>query len=53
MNKHLITLLFLLAAVVFYIAGMSRAGAGLLVMGVLSEGIFWVRLFRHSRKDQN
>ena len=48
-NKHRLTLLFILAAIALYLAGLALPATGLLVLGAISEGIFWVRLFRGTR----
>ena len=41
-----ITFSFLLVAFAFYFIGMALPAAIFLVLGVLSEMVFWVRLFR-------
>jgi hypothetical protein len=46
MKKHLITFLFLLAAFAFYFAGLALPAAFFMLLGLLSEMIFWVRLLR-------
>jgi hypothetical protein len=46
MNSQMHTLLFLLLAIVFYIAGLTLAATAFLVLGMLAEAVFWVRLFR-------
>ena len=46
MNKRLITLLFFLLAVVLYLVGMAMTATIFLILGMLAEAIFWVRLFR-------
>ena len=46
MNKRLITLSFFLLAVVLYFIGMAMPAAIFLLLGMLAEMVFWVRLFR-------
>jgi len=46
MNKRLITALFLLLAFALYFIGMVLPAAIFLLLGLLSEAVFWVRLFR-------
>ncbi len=46
MNKHRLTWLFLLLAVVCYAMGMATAGMVLLALGAAAEVMFWVNLFR-------
>ena len=46
MKRGLITALFLIAAVAFYIFGEILAATGLLFVGVALELVFWVRLFK-------
>ncbi|WP_323846326.1 hypothetical protein [Microbulbifer magnicolonia] len=48
MKKHLITILCLLAALACYIFGVPAGGALFVVLGIVLEGIFWVRLLRRS-----
>ncbi len=45
MKRHIVTVLFLVAAIVFYAAGAVGPGTGLLVLGLLAEGTFWYRIF--------
>ena len=44
MKYHLITAVLLLIAVVFYVAGLSGAGAVAFLAGVAFEAWFWARL---------
>jgi len=46
MNKRLITVLFLVLAFTLYFIGMALPAAIFLLLGLLSEMVFWVRLFR-------
>jgi hypothetical protein len=48
--RHVITILFLVAAIALYTVGLALPATGLLILGVLAEGTFWVRLFRGSRR---
>jgi hypothetical protein len=49
MNQHLITLIFILAALAFYAMGLALPATGFLVLGAILEAVFWVRLFRGRR----
>jgi len=49
MNKRLITLLFFIVAVVLYFTGMVLAAGSFLILGMLAEMVFWVRLFRSGK----
>ena len=49
MKRHLVTLLFLLAAIAFYVAGAAGPATLLLLLGVLVEGTFWYRFFGRKR----
>lgn len=49
--KHLITAGFLLAAIGLYMVGMALAATTIVVIGMLLEGVFWLRLFR-ARKEK-
>jgi hypothetical protein len=44
MKRHLVTLVLLLVAVVFYLAGLSGAGVVAILAGVGFEAWFWVRV---------
>ena len=46
MLRHLLTFLFLLLAIALYLAGMAMPATLLLLLGLLAEGIFWLRLLR-------
>lgn len=46
MDKRLITVLFLLLAFALYFVGMALPAAIFLLLGLLSEAVFWVRLLR-------
>lgn len=46
--RHLITIGCLLAAIVFYSQG-SRAAPLFLVLGMVFEGAFWMRIVRRKR----
>lgn len=46
MKYHLLTFLFLVFAVGSYAIGAAAGVALFIVLGVISEGVFWVRLFR-------
>jgi hypothetical protein len=45
-NRHLVTLLLLAGAVVCYAAGLALPATGLIVLGVVAELAFWIRLLR-------
>lgn len=49
MKRHLVTLLFLLAAIALYVAGAAAPATFLLLLGVLAEGTFWYRIFGGKR----
>jgi hypothetical protein len=44
MIRHLLTAVFLFAAVALYTVGAALPATGLLILGVLAEGTFWYRL---------
>jgi hypothetical protein len=48
--KHLVTVAFLIAAVVFAIAGSASGFALFLLIGLLCEGVFWYRLLKKKPK---
>ena len=52
MKKHLITVLFLMLAIVFYSLGAAGAGTFLLLLGILAEATFWFRIFGKGKKAQ-
>ncbi len=49
MKKHIITLLFLAIAIVFYSLGAVGPGTAFLIIGAIAEGTFWYRIFRKDR----
>ena len=49
MNKRLITLLFFVLAVVLYFIGMALPATIFLLLGVMAEMVFWVRLFKSGK----
>jgi len=51
-KRHIITIAFLVLAIVFYGMGAAGPATGLLVLGVLAEGTFWFRLFGQRKKKQ-
>ena len=52
MKHHLITLMFLVVAVALYIAGAALPAMLLIALGVVFEGVFWMRLFRSGKRSQ-
>lgn len=50
MKRHIITIAFLVLAIVLYGMGAAGPATGLLVLGVLAEGTFWFRLFGGRKK---
>ena len=51
MKHHLITLAFVVLAIVFYAAGTQSGFLALLACGMLAEGMVWMRLLRSRRKQ--
>ena len=49
MKRHLITFLFLVLAIALYAAGAAGPATFLLILGVIAEAVFWLRL---SGKDK-
>jgi len=49
MKRHVITILFLVVAIVFYSLGAVGPGTAFLVVGAIAEGGFWYRIFRKDR----
>ncbi len=49
MKRHLITFLFLVLAITLYSAGAAGPATFLLLLGVLAEAAFWLRI---SGKDK-
>jgi hypothetical protein len=50
MKRHIVTSAFLVIAIFFYAVGGTRQGTIFLLLGVLAEATFWVRLF--GRRDK-
>ena len=48
-KRHFITFLFLVLAIVFYALGAAGPGTFLLILGVLAEATFWLRIFGKSK----
>ena len=44
MKRHFITFLFLVLAVVFYSVGAAGPATFLLLLGMLAEATFWIRI---------
>ena len=44
MKRHLITFLFLVLAIALYAAGAAGPATILLILGVVAEAVFWLRL---------
>ncbi len=44
MKRHFITFLFLALAIVFYALGAAGPGTFLLLLGMLAEATFWIRI---------
>jgi hypothetical protein len=51
LKRITVALLFLLAAIACYVFGVPVGGAFFLALGVVFEGIFWVKLFKRKRKS--
>ncbi len=49
MKKHLITAFLLVIAIVLYAVGLALPATFVVLLGVLVEGAFWMRLFNISR----
>ncbi|RLA29198.1 MAG: hypothetical protein DRQ63_01510 [Gammaproteobacteria bacterium] len=49
MKRHLITFLFLVLAIALYSAGAAGPATFLLILGVVAEAVFWLRV---SGKDK-
>lgn len=45
MKRHLITFLFLVLAIALYAAGAAGPATFLLILGVVAEAVFWLRIF--------
>jgi len=50
MKDHLVTYLFLLAAFALYFLGLALPAAIFVLLGLLAEMVFWVRLFSRGRR---
>ena len=50
MNRHLVTILFLVAAVALYVVGLIFPATVLVLLGGIAEMTFWVRLFRGGKR---
>jgi len=50
MNRHLVTILFLVAAVALYAIGLIFPATVLVLLGGIAEMTFWVRLFRGGKR---
>ncbi|MEM7018341.1 MAG: glycosyl transferase family 39 [Pseudomonadota bacterium] len=48
--KHLITVLFLVAAIFLYAMGLGLPATGLVFLAMLAEGVFWYRLMKSMRR---
>jgi hypothetical protein len=44
MKRHLITFLFLVLAIALYAAGAAGPATFLLILGVVAEAVFWLRV---------
>jgi len=44
MQRHLLTIFFLIAAIALYTVGAAGPATGLLLLGALAEGTFWYRI---------
>jgi len=47
-RRIIITLFCLLAAIACYVIGIPIGGVLFLVLGIIFEGVFWLRLFRRN-----
>lgn len=45
MKRHLITIGFLALAIACYAIGAAGPATALIIIGVLAEGTFWLRIF--------
>jgi len=50
-SKHAVTFLFLVAAIAFYAIGFALPATVLLILGMLAEVTFWLRLLRGTTRD--
>jgi hypothetical protein len=53
MRNHLPTWLFLLIAFACYFLGMALPAAVFILLGLLAEMVFWVRIIRGLRRKPN
>ncbi|MDA0679792.1 MAG: hypothetical protein O3A13_06145 [Proteobacteria bacterium] len=49
--QHIITALFLVAAIVFYALGAIGPGTAFVGIGALAEGVFWFRFLRSKSRN--
>ncbi|MFT5219927.1 MAG: hypothetical protein ACI9LO_002430 [Planctomycetota bacterium] len=52
MRKHIIILVFLQAEILFYVLGPILPAVALLGIGILAEGVVWMRLVRGFRQNK-
>ena len=50
MKRHLVTFLFLVLAIALYAAGAAGPATFLLILGVVAEAIFWLRVSGKDRR---
>ena len=50
MKRHLVTFLFLVLAIALYAAGAAGPATFLLILGVVAEAIFWLRVSGKNRR---
>ena len=50
MKRHLITFLFLVLAIMLYFAGAAGPATILLILGVVVEAVFWLRVFGKDKR---
>ena len=53
MKPRLLTLLFLVAAITLYFAGLVLPAVGLVLLGAVFELVFWVRFLGGMREREN
>jgi len=49
LKRHIITILFLLLAIACYVLGVPAGGILFFLLGIVFDGVFWIRLFRHGK----
>ena len=49
MKRHLVTVLCLCVAIALYAVGLAAPAAGLIVLGLVFELVFWWRVLRRHR----